>query len=355
MEKSRPSDGPLTEAEILTWLTETDAARLQGLWARADGVRVRHVGDQVHLRGLVEISNHCVRSCGYCGISHHNRSVRRYRMGAGEILECARLAAELEFGTVVLQAGEDYGLTREFVTQVVRQIRARTPLAVTLSLGERPEEDLESWREAGADRYLLRFETSDPGLYERIHPSVPGQPSDRFALLARLREMGYEIGSGVMVGIPGQSYESLAKDILRFAQLDLDMIGVGPFLPHPATPLGDFCSTELAPNQVPATEDMTYRVVALSRLVCPEANIPSTTALATLNRETGRELGLARGANVIMPNLTPAPYRALYEIYPGKACLSETVDQNAQGIGERLRSLGRPPGRGPGSRRHAPT
>ncbi len=271
-------------------------------------------------------------------------------MNADEILECARLAAELKFGTVVLQAGEDYGLTREFVTQVVRQIRAETPLAITLSLGERPEEDLESWREAGADRFLLRFETSDPVLYERIHPSLPGRKSDRFALLARLREMGYEIGSGVMVGIPGQSYDSLAQDILRFGQLDLDMIGVGPFIPHPDTPLGDLCSPEIERDQVPATEDMTYRVLALARLVCPEANIPSTTALATLNRETGRELGLARGANVIMPNLTPAPYRSLYEIYPGKACPSESVDQDAQGIGGRLRALGRPPGRGPGSR-----
>ena len=351
METLRSSHGPMTEVEVLTWLTETDAARVEILWARADGVRRCHVGDEVHLRGLVEISNHCVRSCGYCGISLHNRAVPRYRMEAGEILECAHLAAELEFGTVVLQAGEDYGLTREFVTQVVRQIRALTPLTVTLSLGERPEEDLVSWREAGADRYLLRFETSDPVLYERIHPSLPGRKSDRFALLARLRELGYEIGSGVMVGIPGQSYDSLAQDILRFAQLDLDMIGVGPFIPHSATPLGACYFQEIEQDQVPATEDMTYRVLALARLACPDANIPSTTALATLNRETGRELGLARGANVIMPNLTPAPYRALYEIYPGKACLSETVDQNAQGIGDRLRALGRPPGRGPGSRR----
>jgi biotin synthase len=324
---------------------------METLWARADGVRERHVGDEVHLRGLVEISNHCVRKCGYCGISLHNRDVPRYRMEAGEILECARRAAELEFGTVVLQAGEDYGLTREFVTQIVRRIRAETPLAVTLSLGERPEEDLESWREAGADRYLLRFETSDPVLYERIHPSLPGRKSDRFALLARLREMGYEIGSGVMVGIPGQSYDSLAQDILRFAQLDLDMIGVGPFIPHPDTPLGDLCSPEIERDQVPATEDMTYRVLALARLACPEANIPSTTALATLNRETGRELGLARGANVIMPNLTPAPYRALYEIYPDKACIHETASECASGLRRRIESMGRTIASGPGGRK----
>ena len=353
MEKSLPSYGLLTQGEVLSWLTETDSARMETLWALADGVRRRYVGDAVHLRGLVEISNHCVRICGYCGISLHNRDVPRYRMESGEIWECARQAVRLGFGSIVLQAGEDYGLTRDFIAKLVRRIKEETPLAVTLSLGERPEEDLASWREAGADRYLLRFETSDATLYERIHPSLPGRPSDRFALLARLREMGYEIGSGVMVGIPGQSYDSLAQDILRFAELDLDMIGVGPFIPHPATPLGEACLPGAERVQVPATEDMTYRVLALTRLACPGANIPSTTALATLNREAGRELGLARGANVIMPNLTPAPFRALYEIYPGKACLSETVDQNAQGIGERLRALGRPPGRGPGNRRNS--
>jgi biotin synthase len=166
--------------------------------------------------------------------------------------------------------------------------------------------------------------------------------------------MGYEIGSGVMVGIPGQSYHGLSRDIQRFAELDLDMIGVGPFIPHPATPLGDSRLAEPDQEQVPATEIMTYKVLSLARLTCPDANIPSTSALATLNRNTGRELGLARGANVIMPNLTPAPYRALYEIYPDKACLSETAHQNAQGIGERLRALGRPPGRGPGNRRPFP-
>jgi len=228
----------LERGEILGWLRETRSERLDMLWARADDMRKRRVGDAVHLRGLVEISNHCVRSCGYCGISLHNQAVQRYRMTAEEILECARQAVGLGYGTLVLQAGEDYGLTRDFVTDLVRCLKAQTPLAVTLSLGERPEEDLARWREAGADRYLLRFETSDADLYERIHPSLPGRPSDRFALLARLREMGYEIGSGVMAGIPGQSYDSLAQDILRFAELDLDMIGVGPFIPHPVRKSG---------------------------------------------------------------------------------------------------------------------
>lgn len=337
---------------ILGWLREEDGERLDALWAAADACRRAHVGDAVHLRGLVEISNHCVRRCAYCGINVEHRDLGRYRMGADEILDCARQAVSLGYGTLVMQAGEDYGLTRDFIASLVRRVKAETPLAVTLSLGERPDEDLKAWREAGADRYLLRFETSDPDLYERIHPSLSGRASDRFAQLLRLREMGYEIGSGVMVGIPGQSYASLARDILKFSDLDLDMIGVGPFIPHPDTPLGGGIFAPLARDeQVPATEAMTYKVVALARLLCPQANIPSTTALATLNRAQGRELGLSRGANIVMPNLTPAKYRALYEIYPAKACIGETAAECGACLTRRIEALGRGIGEGPGGRR----
>jgi biotin synthase len=338
--------------EIIAWLREEDESRLEELWARADATRREHVGDEVHLRGLIEISNHCVRRCAYCGINAGNRGVTRYRMAASEVLECAHLARSLAYGTVVMQAGEDYGITREWLAEVVRRIKAETGLAVTLSLGERPDADLEAWREAGADRYLLRFETSDQTLYERVHPSLPGRHSDRFALLARLRELGYEIGSGVMIGIPGQTWQTLANDIRAFTGLDLDMIGVGPFLPHPATPLGRHELPEAPPGQqVPGTELMTYKVVALTRLVCPEANIPSTTALATLNLAQGRELGLSRGANIVMPNLTPTKYRALYEIYPAKACLYESAMECAGCLEKRISGIGRTPGRGPGGRR----
>jgi biotin synthase len=275
---------------------------------------------------LIEISNFCTSRCAYCGLRVSNTALTRYRLSEDEIMACVRQAVDFGYGTVVLQAGEDPGLTREWVAGLVRRIKTETPLAVTLSLGERPEQELLAWRAAGADRYLLRFETSNRPLYDRIHPSPPGRVSDRLGLLPRLREMGYEIGSGVMIGIPGQSYEDLARDIQWFGELDLDMIGVGPFLPHPATPLGDPGLATTAEDQVPSSEEMTYKVIALARLVCPRANIPSTTALATLNRLRGRELGLARGANVVMPNLTPPEYRALYEIYPDKACVRETGD-----------------------------
>ena len=346
----------MTRDEILRWLKETDEAALDELWRRADVVRREHVGDAVHLRGLVEISNHCVRRCAYCGIAAGNRELVRYRMGADEIVACARQAVALGYGTVVLQAGEDYGIGREWLAGIVRSIRAETPLAVTLSLGERPDEDLAAWRAAGADRYLLRFETSDTQLYDRIHPPLPNRPSDRFAILRRLTELGYEAGSGVMIGIPGQTYSSLADDLETFAEMDLDMIGVGPYLPHPETPLGRGELPEAAPGeQVPATEMMTYKVIALARLVDPDANIPSTTALATLNIASGRELGLARGANVVMPNLTPTKYRALYEIYPAKACIRETAVQCGACLRGRIEGMGRTVGEGPGGRRRSPS
>jgi len=341
--------------EILVWLREEDPVRLGELWALADHVRRRHVGDAVHLRGLVEISNHCVRRCAYCGIHAGNRELIRYRMTAEEIIACARQAAEFGYGTLVLQSGEDYGITRGWLADVIGRIKERYDLAVTLGLGERPEADLRAWREAGADRYLLRFETSDEGLYGRIHPNLPGRVSDRLTLLGRLQELGYEAGSGVMIGIPGQTYDMLVRDLLTFRELDLDMIGVGPYLPHPDTLLGRGELPFASPGeQVPNSELMTYKAVALTRILCPDTNIPSTTALATLNLAQGRELGLARGANVVMPNLTPTRYRALYEIYPSKACLAETADQCASCLAGRILSTGRTLGEGPGGRRRDP-
>lgn len=341
--------------EILAWLRVDDPERLAELYRRADAVRREHVGDEVHLRGLVELSNHCVRRCAYCGIAATNPSVTRYRMTQGEALACAKLALHSGFGTVVFQAGEDPALTGPWVTDLVRAVKRETGLAVTLSLGERSDAELALWRSAGADRYLLRFETSDRALYDRIHPPLPGVRSDRPALLRRLRALGYEVGSGVMVGIPGQTPESLADDLLLFRELDLDMIGVGPYLPHPATPLGSGLVPPAAPgDQVIPDEETTTKVVALARIVCPEANIPSTTALATLDPAQGRELGLQRGANVVMPNLTPPAYRALYEIYPGKACVHETAEACAGCLPARIRRIGRLPGTGPGGRRSAP-
>lgn len=343
----------ITREEILEWLREEDETRLEALWQEADRVRTESVGDAVHLRGLIEISNYCVRQCGYCGLRSDNHSVERYRMTADEIKECVHLAVQYGYGTVVMQAGEDYGIETQWLADIVRWIKKETPLAVTLSLGERPDADLVTWREAGANRYLLRFETSDPELYELIHPSRGGIRSDRIAMLRRFKELGYEAGSGVMVGIPGQTYASVADDIDTFRSLDLDMVGIGPYISHPGTPLGAKTWLREIPahEQVPNTELMTYKAVALTRLVCPQANIPSTTALATINKAQGRELGLMRGANVVMPNLTPVKYRALYEIYPAKACIDETSSQCRSCLHARINAIGRTVGAGQGGRR----
>jgi biotin synthase len=339
-------------SEILRWLTETDAAALAELYAEADRVRRLHVGDEVHLRGLVEISNICARQCAYCGLRAGNRKLARYRMPPEEIVGCARQAAALGYGTVVLQAGESPSLSAPWMAGIVRAVKRDTSLAVTLSLGERSPADLALWRTAGADRYLLRFETSDPDLFRRIHPPLVGGAPDRIALLRVLRDLGYEAGGGVMVGIPGQSYGSLARDIEMFRELDLDMIGVGPFLPHPETPLGrDGRAYRLpAGEQAPNSEEMSYKVIALARLACPRANIPATTALATVNSRDGRELGLRRGANVVMPNLTPPAYRLHYEIYPNKACIAERPSDCDGCLRARLAAIGRFPGTGPGGR-----
>jgi len=346
----------LTREAIEWWLRETDEVRLEELWAAADETRRRSVGDAVHLRGLVEVSNHCVRGCTYCGIRAANRGVERYRISEDVVLGCAHKAVEFGYGTLVMQAGEDYGITTEWMARVLRRIRSETTIwAITLSLGERPDEDLAAWREAGADRYLLRFETSDEHLYRRIHPDLPGKVSDRMRILRRLHELGYEAGTGIMVGIPGQTHASIADDVELFRGMDMDMIGIGPYLPHPATPMGQEFERRQAEDdwpedQAPNSELMTCKVLALTRLARPDSNLPATTALSLADKASGRAHGLQRGANVIMPNLTPVEERERYEIYPEKAAVHETAEAINESIKRLLSSLGRTVGAGAGGR-----
>jgi biotin synthase len=349
----------LSREAILWWLRETDEARLEELWTAADEARRRYVGDAVHLRGLVEVSNHCVRGCTYCGIRAANRGVERYRVSEEVVLDCAHKAVDFGYGTLVLQAGEDYGITTEWMAGVLRRIRSETAVsAITLSLGERPDEDLATWREAGADRYLLRFETSDEELYHRIHPDLPGKVSDRMRILRRLQELGYEAGTGIMVGIPGQTHASVADDVELFRGMDMDMIGIGPYLPHPATPLGrEFerrqAEDDWPEDQAPNSELMTCKVLALTRLARPDSNLPATTALSLVNKAGGRAHGLERGGNVVMPNLTPVEERERYEIYPEKAAVHETAEAINASIMRLLASLGRTVGAGAGGRGEA--
>jgi biotin synthase len=289
---------------------ETEAGRNE-IFTFADAVRRRLVGDGVLLRGLVEFSSYCSNSCLYCGLNRSNVSIARYRLSLDEILSVSDAVSARGLGTIVLQSGED-GSDAGFIAEIVREIKARHDLAITLSVGERSRADYALWREAGADRYLLRIESSDPALYEALHVGRSFQT--RLRCLLDLRELGYQVGSGVMVGLPGQTVGTLAGDIRFFKEMDFDMVGIGPFIPHPATPLRD---------AEPGTVDMTLKVIALTRIVTGNAHLPATTALGSMGGLDHRIEGLKAGANVIMPNFTPTERKRLYEIYPGKRCIEE--------------------------------
>jgi biotin synthase len=336
--------------EIVSWLRETDPSRLAELWRMADDVRQQQVGGEVHLRGLIEFSNHCVRLCAYCGLRAPNKELTRYRMSAEEIMACAGQAVDFGYGTVILQSGEDPGVSTDWIGDLVRRIKGETPLAVTLSLGERTDQELAAWRRAGADRYLLRFETSNRTLYEQVHPSRPGETRDRLAILHRLRELGYDLESGVLIGIPGQTFDDVACDIELFAELGLEMIHCGPYVMLPDTPLRDPEFRPIVPDddQVPASDIMTHKMIALSRLKCPGANV-STTTPGTRDSDPVQELGLVRGANAILPNLTPSKYRASYELYANKECVSQSPDGCHTCVTRRIEAIGRHTGPGAAS------
>jgi len=314
--------------EDIVFLLSLESSEARPLFELADEVRRESVGDEVHLRGIIEFSNYCSQACLYCGISSLNRNLHRYRMTTGEIREAARKAAEMGFKTIVLQAGEDPYYEASSIAELVSDIK-KMDVAVTLSLGERNREDYRLWREAGADRYLLKFETSDPELYRRLRPRCSLER--RLQCLSHLEELGYEVGSGIMVGLPGQTLSSIAHDILLMRKLRLAMAGIGPFIPHPATPLA---------SAEPGTAFMTLKVLAVTRLLLPWANLPSTTALGSIDKE-GRRDGLQAGANVLMLNVTPVEYRRLYEIYPAKAEVEDDPVSLKAAAVELVTNLGR--------------
>lgn len=328
-------DEPLGLHDIAT-LLRAEGDRQQALFELADAVRQRFMGDEIYLRGLIEFSNCCGRHCLYCGLRAPNRNVARYRMPLDEIVETAKLAERLGIGTVVLQSGEDTWWTTARVVELVRQIKRTADVAITLSIGERPREDYRAFRRAGADRFLIRHETADPDLYGQLHPDMSYER--RIQCLRDLRAEGYQVGAGSMVGLPGQTVEMLAADILLLLEMDVDMAGIGPFIPHPDTPLG---------SSAPGTVEMTLKMVALARIVTRNAHIPATTALATLD-PMGREKAFAVGANVVMPNLTPKKYRENYTIYPNKRCITEDVDRCMPCLRLRIEGSGRRIGKGYG-------
>jgi biotin synthase len=316
----------MTRDEIINHLKSQDTA---WLFAEADRVRREQVGDAVHLRGLIEFSNCCGRDCLYCGLRRSNQSVDRYRMDIEEIFSTARSAASLGYKSVVLQSGENCQYPTTAMCDLLQRIKKELGLAVTLSIGEKTRDEYAALRDAGADRYLLRFETSSEKLFRELKPD--SSYDERWQCLKWLRELGYQVGSGIMVGLPGQTPEMIGDDILLMKELDLDMIGIGPFIANPETPLKDAAS---------GTLEMTLKAVALIRIVTQNAHIPATTAMGSIDKQ-GRQKALKCGANVLMPNVTPMEYREHYQLYPGKICIQDKPSDCFLCITGMIRLLGR--------------
>lgn len=305
----------LTDAEFRR-LLETDAADA-ALFAAADAVRRERYGIDVYLRGLIEFTNYCRNDCYYCGIRRGNAAAKRYRLSEEEILDCCREGYSLGYRTFVLQGGEDPWYTDERVCSLVSAIHAAYPdCAITLSIGERPRASYEAFFASGARRFLLRHETADPAHYAKLHPAELSL-ENRMRCLFDLKDIGYQVGSGFMVGSPYQTTENLVSDLRFLQRLRPDMIGIGPFITHKETPFAAFAS---------GTLELTLRLVSILRLMFPWALIPATTALGTIHPQ-GRELGLKAGANVVMPNLSPVRVRRLYELYDNKICTGEESAQ----------------------------
>ncbi|HOQ17716.1 MAG: [FeFe] hydrogenase H-cluster radical SAM maturase HydE [Epulopiscium sp.] len=312
--------------ELLKGINEEDIVYLK---LKALETRKKYYGDKVFLRGLIEFTNYCSRNCSYCGIQAGNKYAKRYRLTLDQILECCETGYILGYRTFVLQGGEDPYYSDEKMVEIIKQIKNKYPdCAITLSLGEKSYESYKKYYEAGADRYLLRHETADKELYEKIHPGASFE--NRIQCLWNLKEIGYQVGAGFMVGLPNQTYEHYVKDLRFLKELEPHMVGIGPFIPHKDTIFRD---------EKAGTVEMTTILLALVRLLLPTVLLPSTTALGTID-PIGREKGLEAGANVIMPNLSPVDVRDKYALYDGKICTGDEAAECRMCIENRIRKAG---------------
>ena len=320
----------LTPEEFRQLLTGCDAEILRYINKQAQEVALLHFGNKIYIRGLIEISNCCRNNCYYCGIRKGNPNIERYRLSRESILNCCKQGYELGFRTFVLQGGEDPALTDDQIEMTVARIRQEYPdCAITLSLGEKSREAYERFFRAGANRYLLRHETYNEPHYRQLHPAeMSGK--QRLQCLADLKEIGYQTGTGIMVGSPGQTVEHIIEDLLFIEKLRPEMIGIGPFLPHHDTPFAGH------PN---GTVEQTILLLSIFRLMHPAALIPATTALATLIPD-GRERGILAGANVVMPNLSPREERKKYELYNDKASLGAESAEGLAALQKQLKTIG---------------
>lgn len=320
----------LPDGDFLTLLTEIGEEDKKYLFDAARAVRQSVYGDDVYIRGLIEVSNYCKNDCLYCGIRRSNHKASRYRLDEKTILSCCDVGYELGFRTFVLQGGEDGWFRDERLAAVIREIKAKYPdTAVTLSLGERSEESYRLLFEAGADRYLLRHETIVPEHYHQLHPEEMSL-KNRVACLETLKSIGYQVGCGMMVGSPYQKMEYLVEDLRFLKQFDPHMVGIGPFLPHRDTPFGD---------QPAGSVELTLVLLAIIRLLLPRVLLPATTALGTA-AEDGRERGILAGANVVMPNLSPADVRMKYMLYNNKRSYGSEAAECLDDLKRRLHKIG---------------
>ena len=297
----------LSKANLINLLLHINDEEREYLYEKAYSVRYEHYKNSVYVRGLIEFSNYCKNDCTYCGISIHNKELTRYHMTPEEVIKTAEIGYSLGFRTFVMQGGEDTSFTDDKFAAIISSIKTQFPeAAVTLSIGERSKESYQKLYDAGADRFLIRHETINKKLYEKLHPKMSYE--NRIKSLFDLKDIGFRVGTGFMVGVPGQEIEDIANDLLFIKELNPHMIGIGPFIPHKNTPLRD---------ESAGSAELTYTLIAILRLMLPTSLIPSTTSLATLKAEN-RYKGFRVGANVVMPNLTPYDYKKSYQLYDGK-------------------------------------
>ncbi len=323
-------NGDLTDDELLSLIESDDEQASVLLKKYADEVRQRFYGRKVFLRGLIEVSSYCRNDCLYCGIRCSNKNAQRYRLSREEIMSCCENGYELGFRTFVMQGGEDAFFTDDFLVPVISEIREKYPdCAITLSLGERSFESYKRLKEAGADRYLLRHEAASSELYSKLHPDKMSLENRKNCLFS-LRQLGYQVGAGFMVGAPYQTSCDLIEDLRFMQKLQPQMIGIGPFVPHHDTPFSGFEGGTLG---------LTLKLLGIIRLMFPKVLLPATTALGTIS-PIGRELGLQTGCNVVMPNLSPVKVRKKYDLYDNKICTGEEAAECRGCLERRINSAG---------------
>ncbi len=296
---------------------------------QADYIRRENVGEEVHLRGICEFSNFCRKDCLYCGLRKSNKKIPRYRMSPEEILRTAVLIDKHGIKTIVLQSGEDIWFTKKILTKLIEDIKTHTDLAVTLSIGERSFDEYKVFKDAGADRYLLRFETSNENLFKKLHPD--DDYHERLKCLQWFSDLGYQVGSGCMIGLPGQTIKDIADDILFIKKWNFHMVGAGPYISNDDTPLSGSKNGNFS---------IVQKFIALVRILCPKVLLPATTAMDIL-RSDAREIILQSGANVVMPNITPQKYKQNYRLYPDKPCIGEDPITCRYCMENRVKKIGR--------------